>query len=197
MADSRIYEAVVVLVPEIEDSAVEEHVDKFKELLEKNSAEIETVDLWGRRRLEYEINKKREGIYFVVLFKMGSEGNPLKEIERRIGLNEEILRHLIVRRDDLVTERTKKRKIVREKKRIRHEKRQAEIAASKAAAVMNEGGDSKEGDSKDGDAKSADAKDAAPAKTEEKPAEAEAKPAEAAEAAPEEKKEEAAEESKA
>ncbi len=59
----RNYETVYVLRPELDEEQVQAAVDRFSDVITKNGGEVTKVDLWGKRRLAYEVNKMREGIY--------------------------------------------------------------------------------------------------------------------------------------
>ena len=61
----------------------------------KTAATVESVDVWGRRRLSYEINKKAEGIYAVVT--LSAEPATVKELDRQLGLNESVMRTKVLR----------------------------------------------------------------------------------------------------
>ena len=62
------YELMVILDPEIDERTVAPSLDKFLNVIRNDGGTIDNVDIWGRRRLAYEINKKTEGIYAVVDF---------------------------------------------------------------------------------------------------------------------------------
>ena len=62
------YELMVILDPEIDERTVAPSLDKFLNVIRTDGGTIENVDIWGKRRLAYEINKKTEGIYAVVNF---------------------------------------------------------------------------------------------------------------------------------
>ena len=62
----RPYEVMVILDPSLEERTVEPSLDKYLNVIRKDGGSVETVDIWGRRRLAYEINKQAEGIYAVV-----------------------------------------------------------------------------------------------------------------------------------
>ena len=64
----REYELMVILNPEVEERAVEPTLKKFLEVVTKENGTVDKLDIWGRRRLAYEIQKKSEGIYAVVNF---------------------------------------------------------------------------------------------------------------------------------
>lgn len=93
----RQYEMMVILDPEIEERTVAPSLDKYLSVVTTAGGTIDKVDIWGRRRLAYEINKKSEGIYAVVDFT--AEPATAKELDRQLGLNEAVLRTKVMRPD--------------------------------------------------------------------------------------------------
>jgi small subunit ribosomal protein S6 len=90
----RDYEAVFIIDPGCDDSQVGQEVDTVKEIIASGDGKVLETQLWGRRRLAYEIKKKKEGTYVLIRFRGGSA--LLAELARRFKLNELILRHLTV-----------------------------------------------------------------------------------------------------
>jgi small subunit ribosomal protein S6 len=93
----RAYEVMVILDPEIDERTVGASLDTYLNVVRQDGGSIENVDVWGRRRLAYEINKKPEGIYAVVDLK--AEPATVKELDRQLGLNESVLRTKVIRPD--------------------------------------------------------------------------------------------------
>lgn len=91
----RQYELMVILDPELDDRTVQPQLDKFLTVITKDGGSIENIDVWGRRRLAYEIKKKAEGIYAVVNFT--AEPATAKELDRQLGLNESVMRTKLLR----------------------------------------------------------------------------------------------------
>jgi small subunit ribosomal protein S6 len=91
----RQYELMVILDPELDDRTVAPQLDKFLTVVTKDKGSVDTIDIWGRRRLAYDIKKKSEGIYAVVNFT--SEPATAKELDRQLGLNESVLRTKLLR----------------------------------------------------------------------------------------------------
>ena len=94
----RAYELMVILNPEVEDRAVEPSLSKFLEIVTNAGGTIDNLDIWGRRRLAYEIQKKSEGIYAVVNFTASPE--TAAELDRALNLNESVMRTKIIRPED-------------------------------------------------------------------------------------------------
>ena len=93
----RQYELMVILDPETEERTVGTTMDKFLSVVKKDGGTVDNVDVWGRRRLAYEINKNAEGIYAVV--SLQAEPATVKELDRQLTLNESVLRTKVIRPD--------------------------------------------------------------------------------------------------
>jgi small subunit ribosomal protein S6 len=93
----RRYELMVILDPELEERTVAPSLDKFLNVVRKGGGTVDKVDIWGRRRLAYDIGKKVEGIYAVV--DMTAEPDVAKELDRQLNLNEAVLRTKLLRPD--------------------------------------------------------------------------------------------------
>jgi small subunit ribosomal protein S6 len=91
----RHYELMVILDPELEERMVVPSLDRFLNVVRKGGGAIENVNIWGRRKLAYEIKKKSEGIYAVV--DMQAEPALAKELDRQLNLNEAVLRTKLIR----------------------------------------------------------------------------------------------------
>ncbi|GAB2465192.1 30S ribosomal protein S6 [Promicromonospora xylanilytica] len=94
----RQYELMVILDPEVEERTVAPSLDKYLTVISTEGGSVDKVDIWGRRRLAFEIQKKTEGIYAVVDFTATSA--TAKELDRQLGLNEVVLRTKILRTGD-------------------------------------------------------------------------------------------------
>jgi small subunit ribosomal protein S6 len=90
----RKYETVFILHPSLDEEAVKANVEKFKGVIENGGGVIENVDLWGKRKLAYEISKVNEGYY--VLFNFNSEPELPKELDRIFRITDTVIRHIIV-----------------------------------------------------------------------------------------------------
>lgn len=93
----RQYEMMVILDPEIEERTVAPSLDKYLSVVTTAGGSVDKVDIWGRRRLSFEIKKKSEGIYAVVDFT--ATPDTAKELDRQLRLNEAVLRTKILRPD--------------------------------------------------------------------------------------------------
>ena len=97
------YELMEILDPGIDERTVAPSMDKFLGVIRNAGGEIENVDIWGKRRLAYEINKQSEGIYVVVNFTASPEATA--ELDRQLGLSEAVLRTKVLRADELIAQR--------------------------------------------------------------------------------------------
>jgi small subunit ribosomal protein S6 len=89
------YEILLMLDPEGADAHQDEVIARVRELVEKSGGTWRSHDAWGRRRLAYEINKKPEGIYHLLVFQ--SSGETLDEITRVLKIDDSVMRHLAVK----------------------------------------------------------------------------------------------------
>jgi small subunit ribosomal protein S6 len=92
------YELMVILTPEIDERTVAPSLDKFLKVITNDGGTIDKVDIWGKRRLAYEIQKKTEGIYAVVNFTATSAAT--QELDRQLGLSEQIMRTKVLRAEE-------------------------------------------------------------------------------------------------
>jgi small subunit ribosomal protein S6 len=111
---------MVILTPELDERQVAPNLDKFLKVITNDGGSIDNVDVWGRRRLAYEIQKKSEGIYAVVNFTATSEAT--QELDRQLKLSELVMRTKVLRAEEAIAQ------VAAEKKRS------DEKAARKAAA---------------------------------------------------------------
>jgi small subunit ribosomal protein S6 len=94
----RHYEVMVILDPTLEERTIAPSLDAFLSVVKNDGGTVEKVDVWGRRRMAYEINKHAEGIYAVV----DLQANPaaVQELDRQLNLNESVLRTKVLRPDE-------------------------------------------------------------------------------------------------
>jgi small subunit ribosomal protein S6 len=93
----RKYEVVVIIDPDVDDRQVSGLLDKPLAGFTKAGGTVDNLDLWGRRRLAYDIRKKSEGIYAVI--NVTAEPAVVKELDRQFTLNEQIMRTKVIRPD--------------------------------------------------------------------------------------------------
>jgi len=88
---------MVILDPSLEERTIEPSLDKYLNVIRKDGGNVEKVDVWGRRRLAYEVKKNAEGIYAIV--SLQAEPATVKEFDRQLTLNESVLRTKVQRVD--------------------------------------------------------------------------------------------------
>jgi small subunit ribosomal protein S6 len=93
----RPYEIMVILDPTLDERTVAPSLEAFLNVVRKDGGSVDKVDIWGRRRLAYEIAKHAEGIYAVVDVK--AEPATVSELDRQLNLNESVLRTKVLRTD--------------------------------------------------------------------------------------------------
>ncbi|GAA4640316.1 30S ribosomal protein S6 [Actinoallomurus vinaceus] len=91
----RRYEVMVILDPNAEERTVQPSLDQFLTVVKDGGGSVEKVDVWGRRRLSYDIAKKSEGIYAVI--DLTATPDTVKELDRQLNLQETILRTKVIR----------------------------------------------------------------------------------------------------
>ena len=93
----RHYELMLILNPDLEEKAVGPALDQFLGVVRDGGGTVEKVDIWGRRRLSFEIDKRWEGIYAVV--DLVAEPATVKELDRQLNLSEAVMRTKVLRPD--------------------------------------------------------------------------------------------------
>lgn len=93
----RHYELMVILDPDLEERTIAPSLDQFLGVVRQGGGSVDKVDVWGRRRLAFEIDKKVEGIYAVV--DLLAEPATVLELDRQLNLNEAVLRTKVLRPD--------------------------------------------------------------------------------------------------
>ena len=93
----RHYEVMVILDPTLEERTIAPSLDTFLNVVKKDGGTVEKVDVWGRRRLAYEIDKHAEGIYAVI--DLQADPAAVQELDRQLNLNESVLRTKVLRPD--------------------------------------------------------------------------------------------------
>jgi small subunit ribosomal protein S6 len=91
----RHYDLMVILDPNLDERTVAPSLDTFLNVVRKDGGSVDKVDVWGKRRLAYEIAKHAEGIYAVV--NINAEPATVSELDRQLGLNESVLRTKVLR----------------------------------------------------------------------------------------------------
>ncbi|PSK95497.1 SSU ribosomal protein S6P [Murinocardiopsis flavida] len=91
----RRYEVMVILDPNLDERTVSPSLEQFLAVVRNDGGSVEKVDVWGKRRLSYDINKVSEGIYAVI--DLTATPDTVKELDRQLGLTEAVLRTKVLR----------------------------------------------------------------------------------------------------
>src|ERR1700694_1129755 len=97
----RDYEVLYIVRADLDDEKVQDIVKRVGTLIEKAGGTLERTNLWGKRKLAYEVKHQKEGAYVLQDFQIGPEHIP--ELESALKITEEVLRHLIVRKPEKPT----------------------------------------------------------------------------------------------
>ena len=91
----RKYEVMVIMDPDTDERTIQPTLEQFLTVITKGGGTVDSLDIWGRRRLAYEIRKKPEGIYAVI----NLTANPadVKELDRQFSINESVMRTKVMR----------------------------------------------------------------------------------------------------
>ena len=98
MAEQRSYEIVFIINPDAEDAEVMRLTEAAQKIITDQGGNIVKTEMMGKRRLAYEINHQRDGIY--VLLEVEGSGREIAEFERRMRVNDRVLRYMTVRVDE-------------------------------------------------------------------------------------------------
>ena len=93
----RHYELLLILDPSLDERTVAPSIDTFLNVVRQGGGSVESVEIWGRRRLAFEIRKNAEGIYAVI--NVTAPSAAVTELDRQLNLNESVLRTKIIRPD--------------------------------------------------------------------------------------------------
>ncbi|TNL95341.1 30S ribosomal protein S6 [Corynebacterium tapiri] len=97
MRSVRHYETMIILHPNQDERTVAPSLEKFLEIIRKDGGTVNNVDVWGKRRLAYPINKQEEGVY--VVLDLNCESASVLELDRVLNLSENVLRTKVLRVD--------------------------------------------------------------------------------------------------
>lgn len=92
----RPYEVMIILDPDLEERTVQPSLETFLNVVRQDKGTVDNVDIWGRRRMAYDIQKKSEGIY--VVLDVTCTPQAVAELDRQLNLNEAVLRTKVLRR---------------------------------------------------------------------------------------------------
>ncbi|WP_051070308.1 30S ribosomal protein S6 [Actinopolyspora halophila] len=92
----RHYEVMIILDPSLDERNVSSSLENYLKVIRNDGGSIEKMDVWGRRKLAYEINKRAEGIY--VVLDLNCESSSVNELDRQLNISENILRTKMLRK---------------------------------------------------------------------------------------------------
>ena len=130
MAEQRSYEIVFIINPDAEDAEVMRLTEAAQKIISDQGGAIVKTEMMGKRRLAYEINHKRDGIY--VLLEVEGSGREIAELERRMRVNDRVLRYMTVRVDEYRrrAQKLKDRRARKAERRPTAGKAKAEVSAN-------------------------------------------------------------------
>jgi len=128
----RIYEELFIVDPNTPEEQTDSVVAQIEQVVKDAGGSIDKVEKWGVRKLAYRVKKREEGFYVLVQFSIKA-GGVVKEIERRLRVEELVLKYLTVRIDEDL-KRAEKRKQKRERRAARKPKAPAPVASPSSAA---------------------------------------------------------------
>jgi small subunit ribosomal protein S6 len=136
----RKYETVIISDPDLQDQSRTDLLDKVRNIIARENGILLYVDDWGSKKLAYEINKKLRGHYVCLTY--GGDGDLVKELERNLGLNDDVMKYMTIL---LSTDETAES--------LAKEAEDVESARAQAAAAQNaDAADDSETDDDTGDA---------------------------------------------
>src|ERR1035438_4393611 len=106
----RVYEELFIVRPDAPDEDVDKLIEQGQAFLKSAGATVDKVDKWGKRKLAYRIGKFREGTY--VLLQFSAKPETVKEVERRLRVNDAVIKFITVRIDENLKRIDKRRKQV-------------------------------------------------------------------------------------
>lgn len=127
MAEKRTYEVIFIIDPDAEDAEVMRLTEAVQKIITDQGGNITKTEMMGKRQLAYEINHKRDGVY--VLLEVDGSGAEIAELERRMRVNDRILRYMTVRVDE-----SRRRADKLKDRRARKAERRPAAGKAKAAA---------------------------------------------------------------
>jgi small subunit ribosomal protein S6 len=130
---NRIYEEIFIIRPDATEEEINPIVDQVKHTVTSSGGTIDKEERWGVRKLAYRVEKRNEGYYVLLQFTAGSQ--TVKEIERRLRVNDAVLKYMTVRIDEKL-KKIEKRKKQREKRAARRPAPQVAAPAAPAEGLI-------------------------------------------------------------
>jgi small subunit ribosomal protein S6 len=140
--NTRKYELVYVVSPDATDEQVTALHDQVQATVARFNGEIEKTENWGRRKLAYEIDHHKEGTYVLEVINGG--GELMKEIDRRLKVIDDVIRHLVVRVDE-------EQRVVERARTVRQTEQERRRVARGLPPQIQEGEKRRDSDDRDDD----------------------------------------------
>jgi small subunit ribosomal protein S6 len=136
--EERLYDLIFILRPDTPEAETDKLIATLQHAVEEKHAKVEKVEKWGTRRMAYRVKKVREG-YYVYMVLRSSDGELLKELERRLRVSDAVIKYLTIRLDEEV-KRKEKLGRRRERRAARRPKKTAPVAAAGAEQTASANG---------------------------------------------------------
>ena len=131
--EERQYDLIFICRPDTPETEVDKIVSTLETAAGERGGKVEKVEKWGTRKLAYRVRKQREG-YYVYLLLHSTQGEMIKELERRLKVADPVIKYLTVRLDEEI-KRQKKLTERRDRRTARRRRKAAPPAGSEAAAA--------------------------------------------------------------
>jgi small subunit ribosomal protein S6 len=131
--EERLYDVIFICRPDTPETDIDKVIATLESTAAEKGAKVESVAKWGRKRMAYRVQKLREG-YFVYLVVRSSNGDVVKEIERRLKVADPVMKYLTVRLDEEL-KRQEKLKRHRERRAARRPRKVAPPIGASASAI--------------------------------------------------------------
>ena len=131
--EERQYDLIFICRPDTPETEVDKIVSTLETAAGERGAKVEKVEKWGTRKLAYRVRKQREG-YYVYLLLHSTQGEAIKELERRLKVADPVIKYLTVRLDEEI-KRQQKLTQRRDRRTARRRRKAAPAATSEAAAT--------------------------------------------------------------
>jgi small subunit ribosomal protein S6 len=97
--EDRLYEVIFISRPDTPEAEIDKIIATLQHAAEEKSAKLEKIEKWGRKRMAYKVHKLREG-YYVAISLRTSQGELIKELERRLKVSDPVIKYLTIRIDE-------------------------------------------------------------------------------------------------
>jgi small subunit ribosomal protein S6 len=134
--EERQYDLIFIVRPDTPESEIDKLITTVEHAATEKGAKIEKTEKWGRKRMAYRVHRLREGFYVYMVVK-SSQGEVVKELERRLKVSDPVIKYLTVRLDEEL-KRQDKFKRHREKRAARRPRKTAPVPAAPSAPTAGE-----------------------------------------------------------